>query len=130
MINITNILFYIGLSLLLVHELDAIKRKEWRIFPLLSKIKDDDKAYYIFAIFHVPIFATILFFINHPNLNIQKHTMLILDIFFVIHSILHYLFRSRKENEFNNRFSSTIIYLMATIGALHLVAESVIIYNH
>lgn len=33
-----NIFFYLGLAALLVHEMDAIKRKEWRMFPGLSKL--------------------------------------------------------------------------------------------
>lgn len=33
-----NIFFYLGLSLLTMHEMDAIRCKEWRIFPGLDWI--------------------------------------------------------------------------------------------
>ena len=120
MIHFTNIIFYLGLSLLLVHELDAIKRREWRIFPLLSKMKNDENAYYIFSGLHIPLFVMILFFITHPNQNIKIWACVILDVFFIIHLFLHYLLKQHKENEFNNVFSTVVITSMAAIGAIHL----------
>ncbi|HKL32571.1 MAG TPA: DUF6713 family protein [Tangfeifania sp.] len=33
-----NIFFYFGLAALLVHEMDALKRNEWRIFLGLLKL--------------------------------------------------------------------------------------------
>ena len=35
-----DVMFVISLSSMLVHELDAMRCKEWRIFPGLSKLSD------------------------------------------------------------------------------------------
>ncbi|WP_394341844.1 DUF6713 family protein [Sphingobacterium corticibacter] len=34
-----HVFFYLGLSLLIMHEMDAIRCREWRIFPGLFKLE-------------------------------------------------------------------------------------------
>ncbi len=36
-----HLFFYLAISFILMHEMDAIRCKEWRIFPLLSMLNDD-----------------------------------------------------------------------------------------
>jgi hypothetical protein len=32
--------FFVGFALLLVHEMDAVRLGEWKIFPLLRSLRD------------------------------------------------------------------------------------------
>jgi hypothetical protein len=47
-------IFYVGLSFVLLHEMDAIRCKEWRIFPDLSLL-NDPWGFKVFG-FHGPSF--------------------------------------------------------------------------
>lgn len=37
----TDFLLYLGLTLLFVHEMDAIRRKEWKMFIFLKDLNED-----------------------------------------------------------------------------------------
>lgn len=52
--------FYLGLSLLTMHEMDAIRCREWRIFPLLSLLSDK-AGYIVFVFAHIPLFFFIFY---------------------------------------------------------------------
>ncbi|MCK5311264.1 MAG: hypothetical protein KAJ62_04100 [Desulfobacteraceae bacterium] len=117
---IIDLIFYTGFALLITHELDAIQRHEWRIFPFLSNL-EEDIAYQIFVIAHVPLLVSLLWLMNHPSENVRYWFQLSLDIFLIIHLGLHSLLKSHKKNEFTSVLSKIIIMLMALFGLLHLI---------
>jgi hypothetical protein len=47
------IFFFAAHAFMLTREMDAIKRREWRIFPLASRL-DDSRGYWVFTAVHVP----------------------------------------------------------------------------
>ena len=119
MLIITDLIFYTGFALLFTHELDAIHRHEWRIFPFLSNLREDI-AYKIFVIAHVPLLVFLLWLMYHPSENVRYWFQVSLDVFLIIHLGLHSLLKSHKQNEFTSIFSKTIIILMALFGLLHI----------
>ncbi|HEC97867.1 MAG TPA: hypothetical protein ENI58_06910 [Nitrospirae bacterium] len=116
---IIDLLFYIGFALLLTHELDAIQRHEWRIFPITRKLKDEI-AYYWFTILHVPLFVLLLWLMCHPSENIRFWFQISMDVFFIVHMVLHKLLSSHKNYEFVGVFSKAIIFSMGIVGIAHL----------
>ncbi|MEM5012432.1 DUF6713 family protein [Niallia taxi] len=46
-------------SLFLLHEMDAIRRSEWRMFIVL-KDTEDSTAYMVFTLIHLPLYTIIL----------------------------------------------------------------------
>jgi hypothetical protein len=48
-------LFYLALSFMIIHEMDAVRCREWRIFPGLSRM-NESLAFKIFIIAHIPLF--------------------------------------------------------------------------
>jgi len=115
-----DLIFYLGLSFLFVHELDAIKRHEWRIFPGLSNL-DDNLSYQLFVVLHIPLFVLILWFLCHPSAQIYFWFQLGIDSFLVIHLGLHHFFKPNDKYEFTQPFSKIIINLAALTGLIHLV---------
>ncbi|MFN7260031.1 MAG: DUF6713 family protein [Cyclobacteriaceae bacterium] len=109
--------FYMGLTFILMHEMDAIRCKEWRIFPGLSLL-NDVWGYRIFMLAHIP-----LFFFLFSGLSQLDSSRLIsgLDIFFVIHVGLHLLFLLHKKNEFKDWISWTIILGAGVFGLADLL---------
>jgi hypothetical protein len=50
-----ELFFFLNLSLLVTHELDAIQRHEWRIFPLTVGMAEG-AGYAVFTAAHIPLF--------------------------------------------------------------------------
>ena len=113
-----HFLFYIGLSFLTIHEMDAMRCREWRIFPGLSLLSDKwGEIIFIFA--HIPLFLIVFNQLtNHSNLEnfIQGF-----DFFMIIHVGLHLLLLKHKNNLFKDLTSWTIIIGAGLFGLLDLV---------
>lgn len=121
---VSDLVFYAGLALLVTHELDAVHRHEWRMFPFLSKL-DDGKGYQLFVLLHIPLLVLIFWLMSHPSGNVRFWFQVSMDVFFVVHFVLHfvlhYLLREHRSNEFSERFSKQIVAVTAATGLIHLV---------
>ncbi|MFM2269056.1 MAG: hypothetical protein RL757_2497 [Bacteroidota bacterium] len=116
-----NVVFYLGLSFILMHEMDAIRCKEWRILPITSFL-NDKIGYFVFLFLHIPIFYWILYMlIDNPN----NHKFIIgLDYFFIIHVVLHLLFLKHKKNEFKDYISWSIIVGAGLCGLIDIMIKT------
>ena len=108
--------FYLGFIFITVHEMDAVRCKEWRIFPGLSRLSDALGAK-IFIIAHIPIFLCVLWlYASFPDgLRIS------MDVFCVSHLLLHIVYAKHKKNEFKGVFSWLIIIGCAIFGFIDLL---------
>jgi len=110
------VLFLFNLSLFLLHEMDAIRRSEWRLFMVLKDM-EDSKAYKVFTFLHLFLYVIIL------SLLFSEYQIIVfwfLDLFFIIHAILHLFFEKHPRNEFKNTFSRAIIYPMGILAVVHI----------
>ncbi len=108
--------FLLGVTLIFLHEMDAIRCKEWRIFPRLSRL-DDKKGLIIFVFAHIPLVYWILFELKNRN----EDFMYYFDLFLILHLVLHLIFLKHKKNEFKDWISWTIIIGAALCGLLDLI---------
>ena len=108
--------FLLGVTFILLHEMDAIRCKEWRIFPGLSLL-DDEKGFVTFTFAHIPLVYWIFFEMKVRNENFIYY----FDIFLIVHFFLHLLFLKHKKNEFKDWISWTIITGAALCGLLDLI---------
>ncbi|WP_299523710.1 DUF6713 family protein [Winogradskyella sp.] len=113
-----QIFFYLGLSLMAMHEMDAIRCKEWRIFPGLSML-DDKVGHILFLFAHIPLFYFIFWKLTN-NKNIESF-IYGFDIFMIVHLGLHILFLKHKNNEFKDWISWSIIVGAGLCGLIDLV---------
>ena len=118
---IFDLLFYINLALLITHELDAIQCHEWRMFPFIWRL-NDESAYRVFILLHVPLLALIFWLISRPDVHLNFWFQVSLDVFFMLHFCLHKLLQNHDKNGFTTSFSRAIIFLVAFFGLIHLVA--------
>jgi hypothetical protein len=111
-------LFFIGISFLIVHEMDAIRCKEWRIYPGLSLLSNKvGKLIFVFA--HIPLFFIVFYqltYISGNNSFIKGF-----DIFMIVHIGLHLLFLRHKNNEFTDWTSWTLIIGAGLFGLADLL---------
>lgn len=114
----TSIFYVAMLGFLLTHELDAMKRHEWRILPLTSFLSEQTGEA-VFLWWHVPLFALLFYFgAGDPSGSVAMG----LSVFAIVHSGLHWLFRRHPKNEFNNPISWGLILGAGLAGAGHLIS--------
>jgi len=118
-----HIFFYFGLAFFIIHEMDAVYRKEWRIIPVLSSLKEKT-AYIVFLCAHVPLLIGIFWLLN--ILEYAEAFILIFDIFLIIHLILHISFSKHRKNEFKNPLSWTIISGGAICGMTDIILNTLL----
>lgn len=114
-----HIFFYLGLSLLTMHEMDAIRCREWRIFPGLSLLSDK-LGHIIFVFAHIPLY---FFIFTRLTLSQDIDTFIKgFNIFMIVHLGLHILFLKHKNNEFRDLISWSIIIGAGLCGLIDLIA--------
>jgi hypothetical protein len=101
-----HIFFYLGLSLMTMHEMDAIRCREWRMFPGLSSLSDK-LGHILFVFAHIPLFFYIFWQLTHSQ-DLEEFIK-VFNIFMIVHLALHILFLKHKNNEFKDWISWTII---------------------
>lgn len=115
----TQPLFVFMLSLLLVHEMDAIRTKEWRMFILLKDMAEET-AYRVFTLAHLPLYFLVLLILVQGTARSGTFLCYVADFFLVGHTILHYAFKRHPNNGFRSAFSKSIICLLGIAAVLHL----------
>lgn len=115
-----DLLYYSLVGAFFTHELDAVKRHEWRVMPLLRALPErwGEQA---FIWLHVPLFALLLW---GGEGNHDSATRVGLAGFSIIHVALHYAFRKHPAYEFNNPSSWGLILLSGLLGATYLVTAT------
>ena len=114
--TVVSLIFMLELALLFTHEMDAIRRKEWRMFIVLKDMADE-KAYWLFTLLHIPLFIILLFLLSS---HFRLIGFYITDIFLIGHSLVHIGFRRHPANGFNNWVSALIIHMAGVLAILHL----------
>ena len=109
--------FFLGLAFIFIHELDAIRCKEWRIFPGLSFL-DDKSGFIVFTFAHIPLMYWIFYEVQSGD----EKFIYYFDLFLIIHLFLHLLFLMHKKNEFKDWISWTIIIGAAACGLIDLIS--------
>ncbi len=87
------------------HEMDAIRRQEWKMFIILKDMQEE-KAYAMFTLLHIPLYAAILYLLLSPNVLIGFY---ITDVFLIAHTIIHFIFGKKPSNQFTGKISKAII---------------------
>ncbi len=113
-----DLLYYAMVGAFFTHELDAVKRHEWRVLPITSFLPERIGEQ-VFIWLHVPLFALLLW---GGDDDVASATRLGLSAFAIVHVGLHILFRRHPAYEFNNFSSWALIVLTAILGTAYLVA--------
>ncbi|MBA3470408.1 MAG: hypothetical protein H0T53_12280 [Herpetosiphonaceae bacterium] len=117
-----NFFFFVTLSFLLAHEMDAVRRSEWHVFPGLSRLKNDEYGYMIFTIIHVPLYLLLLLGLFSDGGRLNYSVVIGFDIFCMVHVLLHVIFMKHPRYKFNNWLSWSLILGAGVAGAADLFA--------
>ncbi len=114
-----HLFFVLGFSFLLAHEMDAIRVREWKIFPVLNRM-GDEAGCFAFTALHIPIYAFLLWGL-YGNGGVNRGLIVALDVFFLVHVLLHLIFYNHPENRFRSVFSYALIFGAGLFGAVDLL---------
>lgn len=107
--------FTLGLTFILLHELDAMRCHEWRIFPLTSFL-EDRLGMVVFIFLHIPLFYWVLM----PSTLGDPSFRYGFSVFLMVHFFLHVGFLWHRKNEFKDWISWSLISGAAICGLLFL----------
>jgi len=109
-------LYLAMLAAFFTHELDAVKRHEWRVLPVTRFLRERvGEQVFIWA--HVPLFTAVLWGSGTDPVN---GTRIAVSAFAVVHAGLHVAYRRHPAYEFDNPSSWGLIALTALLGAAYL----------
>ncbi len=113
-----SFLFFLGITFFVLHEMDAVRCKEWRIFPGLSQL-NDLWGKRIFLLAHIPIGCFIVWQLTASR-SLQNFRMGF-DVFLVIHLVAHLVYLKHAENQFKDWISWTLILGAGICGLFDLI---------
>jgi len=112
-----DFVFILALSTLLVHEMDAIRCKEWTIIPGLS-VLDEKVGFVVFILIHIPLVALAM---NTSSYEHKSNIVIGLDLFMIVHLFLHLIFLNHKKNLFKDWVSWVLIIFSSAFAIVHLI---------
>jgi len=118
--NWLPVIFALNLSLLLLHEMDAIRTKEWNMFIILKDMSERT-AYLVFSIGHLPLYFVVIYAVSQTRGSSFAIIWLIVDLFLIAHAIVHFFFRKHAAYGFHSLYSNILIFGMAALGLIHLL---------
>lgn len=116
-----DFLLFSVLGLLFTHELDAIRHHEWRLFPGLNRLRDD-QGYVVFTLIHVPLFALLIALAAQP-VSARGSFEVGVHAFALIHAGLHLGFRRHPAYGFRGWVSNGLIAGAALVGVAGLIGR-------
>jgi len=109
----------LSVTLILVHEYDAFHHSEWKMFGFLRNFPTRTQ-YLIFLYAHIPITLFLLYYlwtvISFNNFLIW----VVLNIFLILHFVIHLIALKWKSNVFRSIHSFIIIGGAAIAGFINL----------
>lgn len=112
-----DLLYYAMVGAFFTHELDAVKRHEWRVLPL-TRFLPERIGEQTFIWMHIPLFALLL---HGGDGDAESATRLGLSVFAIVHVGLHVLVRRHQAYEFDSPGSWALIILTGVLGAIYLL---------
>jgi len=115
-----TILFLMGLSLLVCHELDAMTHQEWLLLPTLNALPGET-ARTVFVIVHIPLLTVVFWLVSHQSSGVRRRSQVAFDGFLAIHAILHFLMSGHDQYSFEAPLEGLLVYGAAVAGLSHLL---------
>ncbi len=117
-----TLLYYLGVTSLLTHELDAVLNTEWRLLYVLRTLSDDVASLYFVAMHFVIIFA-FFYFGHHQKSKVEEGFRGAVALFLIVHGILHFRLSDDPLYTFSGLSSNLYIYGASAFGLLFLLMQ-------
>lgn len=114
-----DVLFFLAVSSLLLHEMDAIDKREWRVLFVLRKLPDSGALRW-FILLHLPLLVALLALVAAESSSTTQSIEGGVDVFLVGHGVLHEMMSARGDASFASTFSRMLIWSAGLFGIVHL----------
>lgn len=115
-----SLLFQLGFSTLLAHELDAMTQAEWRLLFVLRRFPEL-LARNLFVTIHIPVVAILLWLTQHQSEVVRRWARTGLSSFMLIHAGLHWNLKNHPLNTFTSPLSLGLIYGAGLLGLSYVL---------
>ena len=122
-----DVLFLAAVTSLLLHEMDAVDKEEWRLLFVLRRLPSRG-GFRWFLVLHLPLYLGLMALIAadaSPTVRWMKSAV---DVFLIVHLGLHERLSAHGARAFANPFSRTMIWSAAGFGLLHLAASTLDVF--
>ena len=100
--------FFLAAGFMATHELDAMKCKEWEIFPGLSLL-ESSTGQTVFVILHIPLFALLFWGAGLTAADPMSSFRFGFNVFCIAHLVAHLAFLKHPRNQFRGPLSWSLI---------------------
>ncbi|MEM1334611.1 MAG: DUF6713 family protein [Actinomycetota bacterium] len=112
-------LFVVAFALLLCHELDAMIRQEWDLFPGLRALSDDTAAD-VFNLAHLALFGIPIWLLIATSQRTQNRTIIAVEAFIIGHAVAHAALHRHDDYMFEAPVETLTVYGAAVFASAHL----------
>ncbi|MBB4035476.1 hypothetical protein GGR21_001369 [Dysgonomonas hofstadii] len=121
--NLIILFTFLNVIFLWIHELDASRKGEWRMFGFLSGLKENmQRNFYLFA--HIPLLLFTIYYL-WTVINFHNFTLWIIwNGLMFIHLLIHLYAKRWKSNVFKSSSSFIFIYLTAITAFINLLLSN------
>jgi len=108
----------ITVSLLAVHEMDAMTHAEWRLLPGLSAL-DDATGRDTFLVLHIPLYIGLFWALFYASWKQRAGQVFAAAV--IVHAIAHFLLSGHQLYTFVAPIETIAVYGAALSALIHLV---------
>ena len=112
-----NLSLIVAVSLLSVHEMDAMTHAEWRLLPVLSGM-EEDAARETFVLLHVPLYIGVFWALFVSSWRLLAGRIFSLAI--IAHATAHFLLSGHDLYTFAAPIETLTVYGAALAGLIYL----------
>lgn len=116
-----NLLFCLGFSTLVTHELDAVTQSEWRLLFILRRLPEQLAAS-VFVALHVPLLTLLSWLAFHESKPVRYWSRLVLSAFLIAHAGMHKRLEHHLAYTFTSPLSLALIYGAGLLGLAYIVS--------
>lgn len=119
--TLVDLLFFSAISVLLLHEMDAVDKREWRLLFVLRRLPDDGAMRW-FVLLHLPLLIALLALVAAGPSTVVRWAEGGVDAFVIVHAGLHERLAALGHGAFRNAYSRSLIWGSAALALIHLIA--------
>lgn len=117
-----TVLYYLAISALFTHELDAVINREWRLlFHIFEMSEIVSSTLFIFL--HFPLFYLFFHFGHHSSIVIRNYFRKLVCYLLVIHGFVHFLLSGHEHYYFEGVLSNFYIFGSALFAVAYLAIK-------
>ena len=116
-----NLLFYLGFSTLMAHELDAMTQLEWRLLFILRRLPEH-LVTSVFVALHIPLLTLLFWLTFHESKPVRYWSRLTLSACLTVHAGMHKRLEHHLAYTLTSPLSLGLIYGAGLLRLAYIIS--------